>query len=266
MRRTLLALAVMAIPTQARADAERLSFAAYVAGLNIFRLAVGVAISTRGYRIEIAGRTTGMAGALYRAAWHSLAQGDWMGPGVRPRHFASNGVWGGHRRGVTLTYDGPDPLVQLDDPDGDDPHTPVAPGLRRDTVDSLSALALLMHRADSDGRCDGAARVFDGRRLTVFTVRTTGQQTLPATPRAAWHGVALRCDFDSRQIAGFDRDQSAEDAGRTRHGTVWLARLAPDGPPLPVQVMFESRFGPDATLYLSGPLAGADLPRPEDVL
>jgi hypothetical protein len=107
-------------------------------------------------------------------------------------------------------------------------------------------------------------RVFDGRRLSVIIVHTAGMQTLAATGRSSWQGPALRCDFEGRQLGGFARDRPREQEARPRKGTAWLARLTPDGPPLPVRVAFENRWVGTATMYLTGSFSG-DLPAPAQI-
>jgi hypothetical protein len=263
MAKLLLAVALLA-SCPAYANDVRLTYAAYAADLNVMRMAIAFSLTPEGYEVAISGRTTGLVGALYHATWTSTAHGAWAGGDVQPELYVSDGLWGGKQSRVTLGYSGHDPVVRELVPRDDGYHEPVDPALAHDTIDSLSAMALLIRRVASTGTCDGEVRVFDGRRLSVVAVRTSGPQTLPPTGRSSWQGAALRCDFEGRELAGFPRDLSPAEAHRPHRGSAWLARLAPDGPPLPVRVVFESRWVGAATLYLTGGFVG-DLPAPSQI-
>jgi Protein of unknown function (DUF3108) len=247
------------------ADQPRLTFAAYAAGFNVLRLAAAVTVAPDLYQVAVSGRTAGAFGALYHGAGTSMANGVWTGDDVLPQHYESAGTWGGDPRRVLIDYSGHDPVVRALDPPDDGYHQPIPTDLQHDAIDTLSAMALLMHRVATTGRCDVAARIFDGRRLSSIAAHTAGAELLPPTGRSPWHGTALRCDFDGRQLAGFPRDQPPDTAGRIQHGSAWLARLSPDGPPVPVRVTFETRFFGAATLYLTGTFTGPTPPAPAQI-
>jgi hypothetical protein len=118
-------------------------------------------------------------------------------------------------------------------------------------VDALSAIAMLIRRVARTGRCEAEATTFDGRRAVDVAARTVGMEVLQPDGRSIFTGRALRCDFEGRLLAGFPRDGDQEELRRSRHGSAWLAQIAPGAPPIPVRIDFETRwFGP-ATMYLT---------------
>lgn len=258
----LLTLLSCAAPAVAQPPAQ-LTYAAYAAGFTVLKLATRVSLGPQGYEVAVAGRTAGMAGAFHHADWITTARGVRSGGGARPAVFESRGRSGGAPRHVRIEYRPQVALTALE-PEDDGYHEPVPAPLRQDTIDTLSAMAELLRAASATGRCEGAARVFDGRRLSRIVATTEGTQMLPPSARSAYAGPALRCAFEGEQLAGFARDGASGRARKPQRGVAWLAALSPGGPLLPVRVQFETRWLGAATLYLTGGFSGA-LPAPGDI-
>jgi hypothetical protein len=203
-----------------------------------------------GYRVDIVTRTAGAYGLLFRGESRSLAQGLWAGALVAPRRYAVDGAWRGERRRTLMEYEAGQPRVLGLEPANDAEREPVDSALQRETIDTISAAALLARRATTTGRCDGVARTFDGRRLSEVAVRTVGWEVLEmAVPGVT--GPALRCDFEGRLLAGFMLSGDRAAAAQPQLATAWLARLAPGGPMLPVRLRFEHRWLGSATMLLT---------------
>ncbi len=231
---------------------SRLSFETKVAGLTVMVTEADVDMDARGYRVDIATRTAGAYGVLFRGETRTLAQGIWAGALVVPLRYAVDGIWRGTPRRTLMDYAAGQPAILRLDPPNDAEREPVPPPLQRETIDTISAAALLAHRATSTGRCDGAARTFDGRRLFEVESRTGGWEPLPGNNAPATAGSALRCDFEGRLLAGFLLDGDRNAAARPQQGTAWLARLTPDAPMLPVRLHFTIRWLGGATMTLTG--------------
>ena len=125
------------------------------------------------------------------------------------------------------------------------------PAQQVDTMDSLSALALLMRHVQATGRCEARVMTFDGRRLAEVSAHTVGEEVLQPSSRRSFHGPTLRCDFEGRQLGGFLRDADQEQLRRPQHGSAWLAPIGPGGLRVPVEITFGTRWFGDATMYLA---------------
>ncbi len=229
-----------------------LSYSTYVAGMTVFTADADVEITPRGYRVDLASRTAGAYGALFHGETHSVAQGRWAGTLVAPARYAIAGHWRGKQRLTLMDYAAGQPTVLRLEPPNEAEREAVPAALQRETVDTISAAALLVRRATQTGRCEGEARTFDGRRLIEVAVHTAGWETVPQDHRSAYAGPALRCDFNGRLLAGFMLDSDRGTAARPQTGTAWLARLSPDGPLLPVRLRFDMRWLGGATMVLTG--------------
>jgi hypothetical protein len=126
------------------------------------------------------------------------------------------------------------------------------------TIDTLSAVSLLIQQVGKTGTCRGAVSTFDGRRLATQTATPAGQEMLAPTDRSIFSGKALRCNIEGRQLAGFVHNEDEDDLKKPRQGVVWLADLVPGAPPVPVKVIFENKILGQVTLYLTSVTGGPD--------
>jgi len=127
----------------------------------------------------------------------------------------------------------------------------VTPEEARQSIDSLSAMALLVHRVQQNGRCDGTASLYDGRRLMRLTARTVGTELVPRSSRSPYYGNAERCDFEGLLIGGIEHDKEEASTRRPKRGSAWFAVAAPGMPPLPIRMDFETIWFGTASMYLT---------------
>jgi hypothetical protein len=228
----------------------RLTFEVYAAGFNVLDIDSRVALRADGYRVDISYRTTGLFGVMFPSRIQSFTQGLWAGRLAEPVRFASWGLSRGSVRRVTLDYAAGQPVVTDLVPPTEPDRDPVPPAMQRDTIDSLTAMVRLVRQIAAGGNCDGRVRIFDGRRVLDIVSTTGGEETLAPDYRSSFAGPALRCDFAGRQLAGFQHDASEAELRRIHHSQAWLARVLPGGPPMPVRVVFETRYFGHATAFL----------------
>ena len=232
-------------------SATHLNFLIYAAGLNVVRVQSDVEFSADRYRVNIAYQTAGVFGAIISSQITSFVQGRWAGTQPAPIRFASWGDLRGEERRTVIDYVRGQPEVKELRPAVDADRDPVPPARQRDTIDTLSAIAMLVRQVATSGRCDGHALTFDGRRLTEISAKTAGTETLKPEGGADFAGAALRCEITGEQLAGFKHDENEADLHKPHRSTVWLAGVVPSGPMLPVRVVFETPFFGHATAYLT---------------
>ncbi len=236
---------------RAHAETYRVHYVTYAAGFRVLDITGSIDLDAQGYGIDLTMHTLGLIGLLMDGDSHSVARGYWSGATVAPLSYDSRGHWDGQARQTVIDYKDGQPVIQALQPANEREREPVPPALQANTVDSLGAMAALVRAVASTGRCDGATRIFDGRRLSQIWVRTGGLQVLPPTARSSFRGQTLRCDFDGQLLAGFKYGDDRARAARAQHGVAWLAPLTPGGAYLPVRIQFATRFFGDATMYLA---------------
>jgi hypothetical protein len=255
MGRSLFLLTVLmtAAPAVAQQSAPSVhaGYETYALGVPVAALSTDFALGPRDYRIDLAYHTVGLVGALFGGHQTSTVEGSWEGDRPEPRRFLGDGIWRGQARQTLIDYRGGAPIVRSLVPPNDTERESVPPSLQEGSIDTLSALALLIRQVAHTGRCEAEVTTFDGRRAVDMVARTAGHEVLEPTGRSIYAGPALRCDFDGRMVAGYLLGADAAQAARPQHGSAWLASVVPGGPPVPVRISFDTRwFGP-ATMYLT---------------
>ncbi len=226
-------------------------------GLDVMRADATVSMDRAGYSIRLSSRTVGLLSAFVRSDQHNTVWGVWRGGRPEPQRFWSWGTLRGQPRETLIDYEKGVPVVRRLTPPTDGEREPVPDQARGDTIDTLSAIAFLVRHVADTGRCDGQARVFDGRRLTEISASTVGQVVAASGEVGGYAGDTLRCDFTGRLLAGFMLDDSAWQR-RPHGGAAWMARAVPGGPPVPVRLTFETRWVGEIAMVLTeagpGPL------------
>jgi len=247
MRRVLAAIFVL--PVAAQAHTIRATYEVVAAGTVVLELEARFEIAETGYAVETALRTRGIAAAFAPGEQVSRVRGSFAGSTPRPASFVTEGVWRGRMRRIALDWQGDAPRVLDLTPPETEEREAVPEGLRRGTVDVLSAIAGLSRQLAAGGGCDRAAPVFDGRRRSDFATRTESRDILRPW-RGAWHGEATRCTFEGRQVAGFRLDQARAEAAAPQRGTAWIAAPYAGAPPIPVRLDIPTRWFGTATAVL----------------
>ncbi len=232
---------------------QRLHYVAYSTGFRVLDLVVDVDLGTSRYAMNLSVHTVGVFGALVGGATDSSARGRWDGLAALPSMYDAHGTWHGEHVHTAMSYANGIPTTTALLPDNAHEREAVPPALQANTIDTLSAIAVLLHDVAQTGRCEGQSRVFDGRRLSEIAATTVGEETLPQTDRSTFQGSTLRCDFTGTLLAGFKFEDNRAREARPQHGIAWLARLQPGGPMLPMRVRFATPFFGDAILYLAAP-------------
>ncbi|MDR3533590.1 MAG: DUF3108 domain-containing protein [Rhodopila sp.] len=227
------------------------SYSTYAAGIHVAEVETGFSFGPWTYQMNLGFHTTGMVGFFFRGHQFDLAHGAWQGKQAVPRRFIGEGVWHGKERLAEIEYQQGKPVVRQLAPPNEDEREPVPEPLQANSIDTLSALAELIHVVAETGLCETTVHTYDGRRATEIAAHTVGEEVLEPTSRSSFAGKALPCDFAGRMLAGFKFGDDRERDGRPMHGSAWLAPVVAGGPPLPVRMTFETRWFGDATMYLS---------------
>jgi hypothetical protein len=229
--------------------ALRATYEVHAAGMVLMELEARFELAADSYRVETRLRTRGMAAVMVSGEQVSRAAGGWSGVLPAPLSFVSEGTWRGRARRIALDWQGAQPRVVELTPPNEEEREPVPPAQQRGTVDILSALAGLGRQVGREGRCEATTPVFDGRRRSDFATRSEGREVIRPW-RGAWHGEALRCAFEGRQVAGFRRDQDRAEAAAPQAGTAWIAAPYPGAPAVPVRLDIPTRWFGTATVVL----------------
>ncbi|MBN8875562.1 MAG: DUF3108 domain-containing protein [Rhodospirillales bacterium] len=244
--------------TSAAAAELRAEYRTYAAGLPVAEVEAGFGLGPWTYQMRMVYRTTGLVGFFYHGHQFNQVDGTWQDGAPVPREFQGVGEWHGEPRVARIDYQDGKPVVRALVPPNEGEREPVPPALQANTIDSLSAIADLIHQVATTGRCEATVHTYDGRRATEVSARTDGPEVLAPSSRSSYAGSALRCSFRGELVAGFRLAGDRAADRKPLHGVAWLAQVAPNTPPIPVRMSFETRWFGDVTMYLTGVTLGAD--------
>ena len=242
---------VQAPASAAQTGQVHLTYETYAAGLDIMQMHAFFGMGPWNYQIAVDYHTTGLVGFFYRGQQVNSVRGRWQDEHPQPLEFFGEGIWHGQKRETLIDYDHDVPEVKRLQPPQMDEREPVPISLQQGTIDTLSALAALMHEVATNRRCDASVHTYDGRRVLELTARTGTVEDLDQTSRSIFHGAALRCDFEGRELAGFQIGQDDPEHRQPLHGSAWLASIEPEALPVPVRIGFQTRWFGWTTMYLT---------------
>jgi hypothetical protein len=244
-------MGLLSAMTAAASAQVNLAYDTYASGIEVMQMHAHFGLGPRNYRIDLDYHTTGLPGVFYRGHQTNTVRGVWQDEHAKPLEFFGDGIWRGRPRRTLIVYDHDLPVIKELRPPQEAEREPVPQELRLHTVDTLSALAQLMHKVERGATCETAVRTYDGRRVLDIVARTAGQERLDRTGRSIFSGPALRCDFEGHQLAGFLLGEDDPKHRMPLYGSAWLAPILPGAPPLPVRIAFQTRWFGLATMYLT---------------
>ena len=232
--------------------AEQLNYTMHVMGIPLADATLNIDMTEAGYRSRLHFHTTGLAALVDSGRVDQTVSGTLSYERPAPQVYRSIGYLHGQNRVVDMMWQGGTPMVTAIAPPNAVEREDVPVALRAGTVDPNSLIVLLLHLADRTGRCEDAARSYDGHELQLFRIRTAGRGRNPGLqPVELCSDVPCAATSPARSLAGFRFGSGGEQDRRLRRGTIWLARVSDSGPPLPVRAAVETRWFGDATIYLT---------------
>jgi hypothetical protein len=219
-----------------------LVYEVHAGGAHVFTVDLSAALDGSDYALDVAMRTDGTLAWFLDFTLRSRVSGRPAEPGMAPARFRTESLWRGRERWVELSYDGAGaPAVTAEPPPEEDERDRVPDDLRAGTVDPLSAALALIYAVAWDEGCELSLKVFDGRRRFDAHSRDDGEREVAVGALSPYGGPARACAVTLDPVTGFKR--TARLKPRQEDFVVYLRRVAPGTPPLPVRVEAETRFG-----------------------
>jgi hypothetical protein len=258
MKRTLIGLALCLASPAAATDVGTLKadYTGLSHGLTVLKLSGTLTLTPTGYAAHVTFHTAGLIGFMVHSDNDSQSAGTFKDGMAMPQYFAGSGHLRGTDRLTRIDYVDGNPTIRALSPPVEQERTAIPLADTRHTIDTLSALALLIRQVGQTGTCSGTVTTFDGRRLATQTARAVGEEELPKTGPSIFAGKALHCDLEGRQLGGFVHTEDEDSLRKPRHGAAWLAEMVPGAPPVPVKVMFDNKILGEVTLYLTAVSGG----------
>jgi len=233
-----------------------LGYKIYAGGLHAFSFDAEVALAPAHYEMALDLRTDGWLDWIWSFSIMAQALGSAGPQGLSPQRFRTESLWRDQRRWVEISYDAAGrPTAEVDPPPEEDERDPVPEAERVGTLDPISAALALVDRLMRTQRCGGEVKIFDGRRSFEASAAHLGEQSLTASDIAPYGGAATACRLSVRPSKGFWKNPDYPP--EPQEVTVYLRAVVPDGPPLPVRIEADTRFGGVRAHLISAEPAGS---------
>lgn len=213
-----------------------ITYTVYSHWLPVMKVGTDFRLGENHYDVDLTARAQGLFSLFSNLNVESVAHGAISGERVTPSRYDSSG-WSRHaQRHVIVDYPQGHPYLALQDPAEPD-REKVAPALAQGAADILSTMTKILLQVRDTGKCDGTFDIFDGVRLTRFTLRTDGSDMRPDVFNEK-KVSALRCAFSGYQVAGFIIGHQAKSLREPHGGMIWFESVAGFGP-VPVRAEME---------------------------
>lgn len=224
--------------------AARFGYTGYMGGIKVGYATIDVSLGQERYAAKLSMETGGLAGMFVDWQHGSSAYGAATPNGAAPftaDAYLNSSIWRGENRYVEVGF--ADGVAEIDKaaphPVEDEGRPAVDANMRRGVLDPLSAILALGRALEETGVCTADFGVFDGRRRYQFVVTDSGDRELERNSYAPFGGVARRCDFEFKRVAGFKNDKK----GPPTKGRAYFRSTADGAPLMPIQVFADSKYG-----------------------
>jgi hypothetical protein len=182
------------------------------------------------------GRTEGIIGLLFD--WQGMARTEGIASNDErwPLLHSNEGIRDGAKMATHVDWsEAGTPRTETDPPPDLEEVTRVPETSIDGTSDPFTALMTVLDTLNEKRRCEGKAKVWDGRRRYDLVVEHGGTDDLVADRPWAYAGPTIKCSLSIERIGGFWRETSSS--------RMILAADIAGGRYVPVRAEFETGFG-----------------------
>jgi hypothetical protein len=247
---------------------QKMTYQVYAGGIDALTAEVGITYNADAtYRVELSAWTHGFLARLAPWSGSFLTTGVKAGGRNLVRRHKSVAIWRNEPETKVYTYDeGVFSGIRITEKGKDKTPKKIPPELTQGTTDVLTAALTALESAGTGKACDAAADIYDGKRRYTLTFRDLGHELLGATPYNIYGGDAEICEAEVTPGPGDWPKKprgwlSIQEQGRLKGSlpTMWVARLDPRGPAIPVKIRVRTDYG-TLLMHLSAYQSGSRVP------
>lgn len=231
-----------------------MTYEVYAGGINAVRAELNVVNRADDYSLSLAARTKGFLGRMVPWEGTFETRGWNLQDGKeQPELHKSTAIWRDEEDFKEYYYgkDGSFQKLIVLEPGMAGPATEeIDPALTQGTTDALTATLRVMEKVAQSGVCEGRDEVFDGKRRFALVFSHEADEVLQATDYNVYEGQSARCAVEVQPVAGEWHKKprgwmSIQEQGREKGKlpTVWMAKLDPNGPAVPVKIRVTTEYG-----------------------
>lgn len=248
-------------PTAIQAEPLTLRYLAGWGHMTLAEAEISYSQSESRYHLVSKGRTRGLLDVFFSWQGRAETEGLWLQEGRRPLVHEHEGTRKEETRRTRVDWNGAaDPQTEAEPPPDPVRITPVPKSSIAGTSDPFTVILSLLDLLAATGRCEGEAKIWDGRRRYDLSVTHLGEEALIADRPWSYGGQAIGCALDFKRIGGFRRkatDRQSRDENAPFRRVIWAAEIE-SGNWVLVRGEIETQYGTVVGRLVSGELEQAE--------
>lgn len=248
---TLPGVAFAAVPDKLAVRPIVTEYEIYVGGVHLLHAEARADLSAKTYRMAAKAQTVGIWDEWF--PWETTVEsvGNNKDGTIQPKHYKTTSSWQHKPQLLMLDYQDDGGVVYAkESTDAPAPQERLGADVVGKTLDPLSGILQLLAHYTMKDDCSATTAVFDGKRRFDLTTQDLGTVTLDPDEDGLYSGAARKCALRFNLIAGKPKDMESRkfwvvDKGKDNRPPfiIWMAKLRPDLPPMPVMAETSSPFG-----------------------
>lgn len=174
----------------------------------------------------------------------ATSMGSVEGAVITPRWFGTDNVLDGEARMTRVAWSGNEAVAEQVVPslEGEE-RKPIPDEARQHAMDPIAAMFSFAIGFPAQGKCDGYARAFDGRRsYNLILDAADGSGVIEQVEIGGAVVPALKCRISSQRTGGKSPDGWFSSSREYEHATIWFWRDA-SGRAIPVRLEADAPIG-----------------------
>lgn len=222
-------------------------------GVTVYSVRFSALWDAGRYRLQFHAEAEGVVrlAANTTIAWET--RGRFVNGRLQPENFEQANTFRRLTRRIAIAYPGAAgtppvgpgalPAVSVVPPESPGKRPAVPDALKAETLDPLSALFAAVAMPLATTQCSYAAKVFEGLRRTDVRLEHEGTARAPVNG-AGLDRQSLVCLLHAKRMAGYEDKHFRQNPEPLPPAKLWVAKHAESGLWLPVQLRYDSAYGP----------------------
>lgn len=224
-----------------QSQSVKLVYDIYNKGLHVITINADYVLTPTTYTVKARFTSAGVASLVFSLDTNSTVNGMFKNNHAFPGTYQSTGKDknGKFKLVMNSNYGSKTDITTLEPARGND-RDALTPAQQTHSLDMLSAMADLIYRVRTTGKCDSQFNLLDGLRSYSFHSQTVGENEIPSTWTSPYRGKAILCTAVAQQVGGFKtHSRNRQLLSQPQPGSIWFKDIEGIGY-LPVRFDFKN--------------------------
>ncbi|CAI3928430.1 unnamed protein product [Commensalibacter communis] len=205
----------------------KLVYDIYNKGMHVITVNANYSLTPTTYKVKANFASAGMASLVFSLNTNATVDGVFKNGHALPGTYQSIGKDknGKFKLVMNSNYGSKTDITTLEPAPGNDRDV-LTPDQKTNSLDVLSAMADLIYKVRTTGKCDSQFKLSDGLRSFSFQSETAGESEMPSTWTSPYKGKAILCKAVAQQIGGFKtHSHNRALLSQPQPGSIWFKNI-----------------------------------------